>query len=158
MADPEARSNPHRPSRSGISRGTMILSRRGRILRNIAAGLVALILVGGIAAIVTVQTQWFRDFVRRKIITATEEGTGGNVEVGSFSFDWRALEAVVTGFVIHGKEPPGALPFVRVARVQVNLRLFTSLRRMIDFSFLGVERTQVNVLVLADGTTNIPQP
>ncbi len=136
----------------------MTLSRRGRILRNIAAGLVALILVAGIAAILTVQTQWFRDFVRQKIITATEEGTGGKVEIASFSFDWRALEANVTGFVIHGKEPPGALPFVRVARVQVNLRLFTSVRRMLDISFLGVERPQVNVLVLADGTTNIPQP
>jgi len=136
----------------------MTLSRRGRILRNIGAGLVALILIAGIGAILTVQTQWFRDFVRRKIITATEEGTGGKVEVGSFSFDWRALEAVVSGFVIHGKEPPGALPFVRVARAQVNLRLFTSLRRVIDVSFLGVERPEANILVLADGTTNIPQP
>jgi translocation and assembly module TamB len=134
------------------------MSKTGRILRALAIGLAALILVVGIAAIVIVQTDWFRNFVRQKIITATEEGTGGKVEVGSFSFDWRALEVVVTNFVIHGKEPSGAAPFVRVARVQVNIRLFTSLRRMLDFSFLGVERPEANVIVFADGTTNIPVP
>src|SRR3954454_21041607 len=104
------------------------MSRTARIFRNVGIGLVALILVVGIAAIVIVQTDWFRNFVRQKIITATEEGVGGKVDVGAFSFNWRALEAVVSNFVIHGKEPAGSAPFVRADRVQVNLRLFTSLR------------------------------
>ena len=112
----------------------------------------------GIAAILIVQTDWFRNYVRETIITATGSGTGGKVEVGSFTFNWRALEAIVSDFVIHGKEPAGAPPFVRVARVQVNIRLFTSLRRILDISFLGIESPQTNILVFADGTTNIPEP
>ena len=118
------------------------MTRPVRIVRNIGIGLVGLILLLGIAAIIIVQTGWFRNYVRETIISATESGTGGRVEVGSFSFNWRALEAVVSDFVIHGKEPSGSAPFVRVARVQVNLRLFTSLSRMLDVSFLGVERPE----------------
>ena len=134
------------------------MTRPWRIARNIGIGLAGLIAVVVVAAILVVQTDWFRNYVREKIITATEEGTGGRVEVGSFSFSWRALEAVVSDFVIHGKEPAGAAPFVRASRVQVNLRLFTSLSRIVDISYLGIERPEVNVLVFADGTTNIPQP
>src|SRR5688572_24243975 len=134
------------------------MSRHLKILRNVAIGLVSFILVVAIAAIITVQTDWFRNFVRQKIITATAEGTGGTVEIESFSFNWRALEAIVTNFVIHGKEPAGAAPFARVDRVQVNLRLFTSLRRVLDISFLGIEKPEVNIMVFADGSTNIPEP
>ena len=120
--------------------------------------LLGLILIVGISAVITVQTDWFRNYVRQKIITATAEGIGGRVEIDSFSFSPRRLEAVVTNFVIHGKEPPTAAPFVKVARVQVNVRLFTSLRRILDISYLGVDRPQVNVLVFADGRTNLPEP
>src|SRR5436190_4172338 len=134
------------------------MTRPVRILRNVGIGLAGLIIVVVIAAIVIVQTDWFRNFVREKIITATEEGTGGRVEVGSFSFNWRALEAIVDNFVIHGKEPAGVSPFVRAARVQVNLRLFTSLRRFLDISFLGIERPEANIIVFADGSTNVPEP
>ena len=134
------------------------MSRPIRILRNVGIGLAGFILIALVAALIVVQTSWFRNFVREKIISATEEGTGGRVEVGSFSFGSKALEAVVTDFVIHGKEPTGAAPFVRAARVQVNLRLFTSLRRIVDVSYLGIEKPEANILVFADGTTNIPQP
>jgi len=65
---------------------------------------------------------------------------------------------VVTGFVIHGKEPQGVAPWVRAARVRVNMRLFTSLRRVLDISYLGVEQPQANIMVFADGSTNIPEP
>src|SRR5690242_17072019 len=127
-------------------------------LLRIGLGLVGLVVLVGITTIIVVQTDWFRNFVRQKIITATEEGTGGRVEIESFAFSPRRLEAVVTNFVIHGKEPQGAAPWVRAARVQVNLRLFTSLRRILDVSYLGVSQPQANIMVFADGTTNIPEP
>jgi translocation and assembly module TamB len=129
-----------------------------KILKRVGLGLVGLVVALVIAAIIVVQTDWFREYVRRKIITATAEGTGGRVEVGSFSFSPSRLEAVVTNFVIHGKEPPGAAPWVRAAKVQVNIRLFTSLRRILDISYLGVSEPQVNIMVFPDGTTNIPEP
>ena len=108
------------------------MTRPLRILRNSAIGIAAFIVVVVIAVILIVQTGWFRNLVREKIVAATEEGTGGRAEIESFSFNWRALEAVITGFVIHGKEPLGAAAFVRADRLQLNLRLFTSLRRAFD--------------------------
>ena len=134
------------------------MTRPWRIARNVGIGLASLIAVILVAAMLLVQTHWFRNYVREKIIAATEEGTGGRVEVGSFSFSPRALEAVVSDFIIHGKEPAGATPFVRVSRVQVNLKLLTSFRRLIEISYLGIERPEINVLTFADGTTNIPEP
>ena len=133
------------------------MTRRNRILRNIGV-LVGLALVIGIVATQIVQTTWFRDYVRQRIITATEDATGGKVEAEAFSFDWTHLQAVVTNFVIRGTEPPASAPLVRVPRVQVNLQLFTSFKRIVNVSYLGLERPEVNVMVSADGRTNIPSP
>ena len=105
-----------------------------------------------------VQTDWFRNFVRQKIITATEEATGGRVEIGSFSFDWTKLRVIVIGFVIHGNEPAGSPPFVRVARIELDLRLFTRLASPFDLAYLGADRPEVHVIVFPDGLTNVPTP
>ena len=134
------------------------MSVRTRILRNAAIGLAALIVLLLVGTILTVRTDWFRNFVRQKIITATEDGTGGKVEIGSFEFAWSRLRAVVTDFVIHGNEPAGAAPFVRAARVELDLRLFTSLKRPFELAYLGVDKPQVNILVFPDGRTNVPTP
>src|ERR1051326_8089198 len=156
MAERDARQHADRVSSAGFQwEHTMTL--RKRLLR-IGLALLGLVIVLGIAVVIVVQTNWFRNYVRQKIITATEEGTGGRVEIESFAFSPRRLEALVTNFVIHGKDPADAAPWIRAARVQVNIRLFTSLRRILDISYLGVEQPQANIMVFADGTTNIPEP
>ena len=99
------------------------MSRRAKLLRNIAIVTAGFIVVLAVGTIAVVQTDWFRNYVKQKIITATEEGTGGKVEIASFSFEWRALHATVTDFVIHGTEPEGFAPFVRAGRVELSLRL-----------------------------------
>ncbi len=134
------------------------MSGRGKIIRNIAIGLAAFLVIVAITGIVVVQTDWFREFVKRKIITATEEGTGGKVEIGSFDFDWTHLRAVITDFVIHGNEPASVAPFVRAARVELDLRLFTSIHHILDVTYLGINKPAANVIVFADGRTNIPNP
>lgn len=134
------------------------MSRKLRILRNVVIGLAALAIIVVVIAIAVVQTDWFRNYVKQKIIASTEESTGGRVEVGSFQFDWRHLRAVVNGFVLHGDEPPGVAPLLSVPRLQVDLRLFTSFHHLLDVAYLGVERPQANILVLPDGRTNLPTP
>ena len=134
------------------------MTRPARIIRNIAIGFAALLIVIVVAAIMVVQTDWFRQYVRQKIISATEESTGGKVDLASFAFDWRHLQAVVTGFVIHGAEPPGTAPFLSARRVQLDIRLFTSMHHLLDLAYLGIEQPQANVIVFPDGHTNIPNP
>jgi len=134
------------------------MSRPVRILRNAALGLVVFMALAVVTGILVVRTQWFRNYVREKIVSATEEGTGGRVGIGSFAFDWRGLTAVVTNFVIHGNETAGAPPYLSAARVEVRLGLPTSIHHLLDIRYLGIERPQLNVTVAADGTSNVPTP
>src|SRR5205807_1174342 len=98
------------------------------ILRYCAIGLGALIVFVVSAVLIVVHTDWFRNFVREKIVSATEDATGGKVDIGSFNFDVSHLRAVVTDFVIHGREPATAAPFLRAERLEMDLRLFTGIR------------------------------
>ncbi len=132
--------------------------RTNRIIRDAVLGLVALIAVVVIAALVVVQTDWFRGYVRQQIISATESGTGGRVELGSFNFDVSNMLATVDDFVIHGKEPPGSPPFVRIARAEVQIQLLPGLRRWFGIRDINVDRPQANIMILADGHSNVPMP
>lgn len=134
------------------------MSRPMKMFRNIAIGIGALAVVLVVVALIVSQTDWFRNYVRDKIITSTEDSIGGKVEIASFGFDARRLHADVTDFVIHGNEPTSAAPFVRVGKVQLDIRLFTSIHHFLDIAYLGVDRPEVNVIVLPDGRTNIPTP
>lgn len=134
------------------------MSRRLKIVRNIAIGVVALVAGLGVAGILIVQTDWFRNYVKQKIIASTEESTGGKVEVGSFRFDWRHLRAAVTDFVIHGNEPAGAAPFLIARDVQLVVRPFTSIHHFLDVAYLGIDQPQANIIVFPDGRTNVPTP
>jgi translocation and assembly module TamB len=128
------------------------------ILRRIAVGLMAFTVLSTVAVLVIIHTDWFRNYVREQIVTATQDSVGGKVEIGSFNLDVSHLSAVITDFTIHGTEPAGAAPFVNVKRLQLDFRLFTSIHHIFDITYLGVQQPQVNVIQLANGSTNIPVP
>jgi translocation and assembly module TamB len=134
------------------------MSRKARIWRNIGIAAAALVVVIFLTAIQIVRTGWFRDYVKAKIITATEDGTGGRVEIGSYTFDWIHMRSILTDFVIHGNEPPGAAPYLRASRIQLDLRLFTSIHHLLDVTYLAIDRPEANIIVFADGRTNVPTP
>ncbi len=134
------------------------MTRKKKILSIIAASIAGLILLVIIAALVVVQTPWFRNFVRDKIISTTEESTGGRVELARFDFNpWR-LEATLDGFVLHGTEPASAPPLFQARRIQLGLSLFSGLKKIIDLRYLTVDEPKANVIVAEDGTTNVPSP
>ena len=134
------------------------MSRRKKILLTIAASLVGLIVVLVIISILVLQSAWFSNYVREKIIAATEDSTGGVVEIGSFQFEWTHLTARIRNFVLHGTEPKSSDPLVRVPLLEVRLKLFAGLKKAVDIDYLGVHGPQVNLIVMPDGTTNVPQP
>lgn len=127
------------------------MSRRGRLSRNLAIVFGLVLVAAVIAALVIARTDWFRNYVRGRIVSAVEDGTGGKVEIGSLDLDLAHLRAIATKFVIHGTEPVGSPPLVQVGRVEVDLRFFA-------ITYLGIDRPEVNVIMLADGRTNIPSP
>jgi translocation and assembly module TamB len=133
------------------------MSRTGRVVRNIAIGLAALIVLVLVAGLIIVRTQHFQEYVKQKIVAAITSSTGGVTEIGSFTFDPSHLRAHVENLVIHGMEPAGEPPFLRVAQIDVSVRLFGN-GRFLDVAYLGLQRPEANVLVFPNGTTNIPEP
>ncbi|MBZ5594504.1 MAG: translocation/assembly module TamB domain-containing protein [Acidobacteriia bacterium] len=118
-------------------------------------GLAALLVLG---AILVARSGWLREQVRQRIVAEAERATGGRVEIGSFEFEWRTLTARVNDFVIHGTEPSGSPPLLRVRSVTVVLKIISFLARMADVQSVDVQQPQVSLMVRPDGTSNVPQP
>ncbi len=120
--------------------------------------LAAIAIVGaGILAVLS-QTDWFKNKVRERIVSVAEQASGGRVEIGRFNYDWRALTAEVSPFVLHGTEPATAPPFFRAARIQIGLKLISAFRRKVDIASLEIDQPQVYIAVAPDGSTNVPAP
>jgi translocation and assembly module TamB len=120
----------------------------------IAIGVVVVLLALFIG--IVVPSSWFQNFVRGKIVSAAENATGGRVDLQSFHFDAGNLTATVRGFVIHGNEPAGSAPLFDAPVIVLRLKLFAS--RTVDLEYLGAERPSANILIYADGRTNLPTP
>ncbi len=134
------------------------MSRTKRILLIAGASLAGLIVVLAVTSILILQSGWFANFVKQKIVATAEESTGGVVELGSFQFDWRHLTVRIRNFVLHGTEPKSAAPLVRVELLELHLRLFSGIEHLVDLAYLGVQKPEVDLIVFPDGTTNVPQP
>ena len=68
----------------------------------IGAGLVVLI----VAAILILNSGWFANFAKQKIVSALEDATGGKVDIGSLQLDLSGITVRVRNVVLHGTEPP----------------------------------------------------
>jgi len=120
-----------------------------------AAGLAAALVI---AAIVVLQSGWFYEQVRQRILREVEQATGGRVEAGSFAFDWHTLRAELKGFTIHGTEPPGKPPLFHADSVAVGLKIVSIFKRDIDIAYVEAAAPEVYLMVFPDGRTNLPAP
>jgi translocation and assembly module TamB len=130
----------------------------GRVLLRITAALVLLTAVLTLTAVLVFRSGWFYELVHRRAVMEIEKATGGRVEIGNYTFDWRRLEIKVGPVVLHGKESAGEPPFVRVASATAGLRVISMMERKVDLSYLKIEQPQVRIVFYADGTNNIPDP
>ncbi|HMF78236.1 MAG TPA: translocation/assembly module TamB domain-containing protein [Bryobacteraceae bacterium] len=130
------------------------MSRRNKLWLT-STGLFAVLTL---SAILILQSAWFADFVREKVISAVENSTGGKVEIESFQFDWSHLTVRIRNFILHGTEPRTASPLVRASSLELRLKLLSGFKKAVDLQYLGIQSPQVNLIVNPDGTTNIPKP
>lgn len=134
------------------------MNRPTRVALRLLGVLLAIAVMLFLAAILILPSDWFFNKVRERIITEVERTTGGRVEIGRFHFDWKTMEAVVSPFVLHGAEPPGERPLVRVETLKVGLRIVSMMKRDVDLAYVNLDQPYVNILVGPDGKTNFPQP
>jgi translocation and assembly module TamB len=132
------------------------MSRPIKIALGAAVSIVGFALVSAASFFVLVQTDWFKDKVRKRIVSVAEEATGGRVEIGRFNYNWHALTVEVTPFVLHGSEPSSGQPFFQAAQIQIGLKIISAFKKQVDIASLKVEKPQVYVTVAPDGSTNIP--
>ena len=134
------------------------MTKRARILAIACGALAGLLIVATVAAVIIVQTPWFSNFAKNRILAAAEESTGGIAQAGSFEFDLSHLTIRMRNVVLHGTEPKGADPLLRIALLELRLKLFSGIAHVLDLNYLGVQQPRVNVILFPNGTTNIPQP
>jgi translocation and assembly module TamB len=134
------------------------MSRPKKIWLFAVLGSAALLLIALVASLAMLQTNWFKNKVRARIISVAETATGGRVDIESFDYNWGEFTVEVAPFVVHGKEAPDARPFLRADRVRIGLKMVSLLERQVDLVSLMVEKPQLSVTVNPDGTTNVPEP
>lgn len=130
----------------------------GRVLLRLTAALVLLAAVCALTAVVVFRSGWFYVLVHQRMVAEIEKATGGRVEIGNYSFDWRRLEVKVGPVVLHGKESATEPPFVRVASVTATLRIVSMMERKVDLAALHIEQPRVHIVFYSDGSNNIPDP
>jgi len=134
------------------------MSRRAKWTLRIGGSLLGLIVLAVAAAVFLAQSSWLREQVRQRIVTEAETATGGTVEIASFEFDWPTLTARVNGFVVHGTEPAGAPPLLRVQSITVQLKVISFLKKLVDVRSVDAVAPEARLIINPDGTTNVPQP
>src|SRR5260370_27946454 len=78
------------------------MTKRAKILTIAGISLAGVALIAILALLTVPRSEWFRDYLRRKIIASVEDSTGGKVELEKFSFDLRTV--TIDGFVIQRSE------------------------------------------------------
>ncbi len=134
------------------------MSRKRRFLLMSAAGVCGFVLLAAGIGFYALQTRWFKEGVRQRIISTIEESSGGRVEFGSFTYDWHSLSANLTNLVVHGLETGSAPPLFRSDSLHVRLKVMSLVRRHLDVLSITVEHPEIHLLFRSDGTTNIPVP
>ncbi len=129
-----------------------------RLFLNAVLGIAAALLALTIVAILVLQSGWFRNKVRERIVAEVENATGGRVEAGNFDYNWERSTAAIGPFTLHGIEPAGSPPLFRADKIEVGLKIVSFLERKADIAFLTIDRPEVHLIVNAAGSSNLPTP
>lgn len=131
------------------------MTRRTHWLR-IAGTIIGVFAALGIAAVYTLQSSWFQEKVRRRVISKLEHSTGARVDIKSLRFDWRNRTIEFKSVVMHGSEPPSAAPLFSADDVTLGLKLISVLERKVDLQSVHIDRPEIHLIVRSDGNTNLP--
>lgn len=134
------------------------MNRKVKRLLYALAAVAALAIAAVTAGVIALQTPWFREQVRQRIVREVQNAVGGRVDLGAFDFDWRRLTATVSQFTIHGTEAPAQAPLFQADSVEIGLKIVSLWKKAVDLEALTLTRPRVHVIVYEDGRTNLPTP
>jgi translocation and assembly module TamB len=134
------------------------LPARRRILRNLLLSFCGFCLLSFSVIAWWVTTDSFQQRMRRKVIVALEQATGGRVELGELHTIPFRLRVDARNLTIHGREAADQAPLVQVERLQAQLKIIALFEADIGLHSLILERPVIHLIDYPDGTTNIPGP
>jgi len=123
-----------------------------------AAGAAVLLAISAVCLYLWASSASFENMVRRHLISNLEAATGGRVEIASFHWNLRRLEAEAGGLVIHGLEDPNETPYAQAEHLRVRVSILGLLSPRILLRDLEIYRPQLHLIVYPNGSTNQPQP
>lgn len=97
-------------------------------------------------------------WMRRKLISSIQQGTGARVEIGGFHFYLWSLRARIDNLTLHGLEAADQPPLFHADRIDVDIRVVSFFGRKIALDELIVEKPKVAVRLDHDGRSNVPSP
>jgi translocation and assembly module TamB len=132
-----------RPRHKGLSIGTAI----------------GVVLLGALVSLAWyLRSPRFADLIRRKVITALQQATGGRVEMTSFRWNLSRLAFEADDLTIHGLEPAGQTPYAHVDRTLIRLHIISFFEKRFNLEQVDLQHPVIHIIVYPDGTTNAPQP
>jgi translocation and assembly module TamB len=131
---------------------------RRRILWKLFLGFCVFSLIGFSLLGWYVTTDSFQRMVRRRVVTSLEKMTGGRVELGELHTIPFRLRVDARNLTIHGREAPDQIPFLRVDRLQAEIKIISLLSTTIGLHSLVLEHPVSHIIAYPDGTTNSPLP
>jgi translocation and assembly module TamB len=129
-----------------------------RRLRNVAAGVVIALILAFMVLVLYLNSDSFRQLVRKKVVAQLEQMTGGKVELQSLDCKWISMHCEARRLTIHGLEAPSEPPYLHAQSFTLGVRIVSLLSRKIALSNVNVDGLLVHIIIYPDGSTNQPEP
>lgn len=132
-----------------------------RIIRNVLAGILALLVCLVIVFVVVVHTAAFRDFLRNEIVHQAKENAGARLEIGSVEMHWIHLGLDLDRITVYGDQsgaggPEQQPPLLQAAHFTVGVRILPLLHGRVELQQLILDRPVVHLRIDSKGRSNLP--
>jgi translocation and assembly module TamB len=121
-------------------------------------GLVAFLLILGIAGFAVLHSHRFHNYLLATIQQQASAATGAQVRIENFALHLSTLGAEAYGITIRGSEPVSQMPLAHAEQLKIRLKIVSLLHKKVDLSEIVLRHPVLNILVRKDGTTNLPTP
>ena len=129
--------------------------RKRKWLRLIVPAFLLLLIV---SAVIYLNSDSFRESVRRRVVAELERTSGGKVELQSFRWKLSKLQFEANGLTIHGLEGSDQAPFLHADRLFAQVQIISFFSQKWGMRLLVIDHPVIHLIIRPDGTTNQPIP
>src|SRR5664279_1032877 len=95
------------------------------------AGLMALLIIAGLAGYFYLRSSNFQQYALHKIVEQVELATGGRSEIGGLDFNLSTLSAHLYDITLRGSESPQQQPLFHADKLTVRVKILSALHRQV---------------------------